>query len=200
VTGESVASSASDAPGSGVAPSRGGIAFGTLLGLVVTASLVVLDQASKSLVLAGLTPGRTVVLFTTPRLGGSLPGIPVGLQLVFNPGGAWGLPAPHWVFLVVTVVVVAVVLRSLPQVPTVLQAVSYGMLLAGALGNAIDRVLRAGDSTIAFGGGYVVDWVAWGTFPRFNVADASISVGFVLLVIALLRDDRVAAADDGRSR
>jgi signal peptidase II len=200
VTGESVAASPSDAPGADEPPVRRGIAFGSLLGLLVAASIVVLDQASKSLVLVGLTPGRTVVLFTTPRLGGSLPGIPVGLQLVFNPGGAWGLPAPHWVFLVVTVVVVAVVVRSLPQVPTVLQAVSYGMLLAGALGNAIDRVLRAGDSTIGFGGGYVVDWVAWGTFPRFNVADASITVGFVLLVIALLRDDRAPAADDGRSR
>lgn len=154
-------------------------AGGVEIALALAAALVVLDQATKSLVLDRLAPGRFV-----PFLGPS-----VGWQLVFNPGGAWGIPAPHWVFLVVTVVVVGVVAVSLPRVPSLLQAISYGLLLAGALGNAIDRVLRAGDPSIAFGGGYVVDFVAWGTFPRFNVADASITVGFLLLVVALWRDD-----------
>jgi signal peptidase II len=36
----------------------------------------------------------------------------------------------------------------------------------------------------------VVDFVAWGQWPRFNVADSAISIGFVLLVIALWREER----------
>ncbi|MEY3019978.1 MAG: signal peptidase, partial [Actinomycetota bacterium] len=119
----------------------------------LASAIVVLDQATKTLVLDVLTPGRFV-----PWLGGG-----VGWQLVLNPGGAFGLPAPHWLFLAVTVVVVVVVARSLPRVPTLLHAAAYGLLLAGALGNAIDRLVRAGGP--GFGRGYVVDFVAWGGFP-----------------------------------
>lgn len=145
------------------------------------AALLVLDQATKSLVVDVLAPGRFV-----PWLGRS-----VGWQLVLNPGGAFGLPAPHWAFLIVTVVVVAVVVRSLPRVPSLLHASAYGLLLAGALGNAIDRLVRPGGS--GFGRGHVVDFVAWGTFPRFNVADSAITIGFLLLVVALWRDERTVA-------
>jgi signal peptidase II len=157
-----------------------------VVSLLIAMGLVAADQATKELALARLAPGRFV----------SLIGPDVGWQLVFNPGGAFGLPAPHWVFLVVTVVVVVLVVRAVPSVPSLLQAASYGMLLAGALGNAIDRVTRPGDPSIAFGGGYVVDFVAWGTFPRFNVADASITVGFVLLLVALWRDEQAPFTDE----
>jgi signal peptidase II len=102
---------------------------------------------------------------------------------VLNPGGAFGLPAPHWLFLAVTVVVVLVVARNLPRVPSLLHAVAYGLLLAGALGNAIDRVARPGGVPVGFGRGHVVDFVAWGAFPRFNVADSAITVGAVLLIL-----------------
>lgn len=164
---------------------RRGVALRAAIGVTVAAGLVALDQWTKELVLDALVPGRFV-----PWLGAS-----IGWQLVFNPGGAFGIPAPHWVFLVVTVIVVALVLRALPTVPSLLQAASYGMLLAGALGNAVDRVTRPGDPSIAFGGGYVIDFVAWGAFPRFNVADASITVGFLLLLVALWRDDQAPFTD-----
>ncbi|MEY3020211.1 MAG: lipoprotein signal peptidase, partial [Actinomycetota bacterium] len=69
---------------------------------------------------------------------------------------------------------------------------AYGLLLAGALGNAIDRLVRAGGP--GFGRGYVVDFVAWGGFPRFNVADSAITIGFLLLVVALWLDERAAGS------
>lgn len=146
----------------------------------IAAALLVLDQATKNLVVDVLALGRFVP-FLGPR---------VGWQLVLNPGGAFGLPAPHWLFLIVTVVVVAVVVRTLPRVPSLLQASAYGLLLAGALGNAIDRLVRPGIPVPGFGRGHVVDFVAWGSFPRFNVADSAITIGFVLLVVALWQDER----------
>ncbi len=165
------------------------------MGLLVAAVVVVVDQATKQLALELLEPGRFV-----PWLSDA-----IGWQLVFNPGGAFGVAAPHWVFLIVTVIVVVVVARSLPSCQTVTSATAYGLLLAGAIGNVIDRLFRpGGPDAPAFGGGEVVDFVAWGTFPRFNVADSAITVGFVLLVLGLLLEERAAlraqratAAQDG---
>ncbi len=152
-----------------------------VIGLVVAAALTALDQASKQFVETVLTPGQFV-----PWLSDS-----IGWQLVYNPGGAFGIPAPSWLFLTVTVIVVFVVARALPRATSALQSVAFGMLLAGALGNVIDRLVRPGDPDgWPIGDGWVVDFVAWGSFPRFNVADSAITVGFVLLVVALWRDER----------
>jgi signal peptidase II len=156
-----------------------------VVGLLVAVGLVLLDQLTKQFVEQVLVPGRFV-----PWLGDH-----VGWQLVYNPGGAFGLDAPHWLFLIVTVGVLVLVARVLPEAPTLPAAIAYGMLLAGAVGNVLDRLFRAGGE--AFGSGYVVDFVAWGSFPRFNVADSSITVGFVLLVLVVLAEERRAAAADG---
>jgi signal peptidase II len=148
------------------------------VGLLVAVVLVLLDQFAKEIALEVLEPGRFV----------SWIGPHIGWQLVFNPGGAFGIPAPHWLFLIVTVGVVILVARVLPRTATLLGAVAYGMLLAGAVGNVLDRLFRPGGE--GFGTGHVVDFVAWGSFPRFNVADSAITVGFVLLVFALLQEER----------
>lgn len=142
---------------------------------------VVIDQATKVLAERVLDLGVFV-----PWLSGQ-----VGWQLVYNPGAAFGIPAPPWVFLIVTIIVVGIVARALPASDTLLQATAYGLLLSGAIGNLFDRVLRAQDGPMT---GEVVDFVAWGTFPRFNLADSWITIGFVLLVLALWREERAAAA------
>jgi signal peptidase II len=151
-----------------------------VVGLLIAAATLALDQATKQLAEARLVPGRFVPLV----------GDGVGWQLVYNPGGAFGLPAPAWLFLGVAAVVTVLVLVILPRASSLVQATAFGLLLAGALGNALDRLLRPGDPAGRFGGGYVVDFVAWGTFPRFNVADSAITVGFVLLVLALWREEQ----------
>jgi signal peptidase II len=151
------------------------------VGLLTAAIFIVLDQATKELAQALLDHSVFVPLF----------GDAVGWQLVYNPGGAFGLPAPAWLFIIVTIAVTVIVARTLPQTRSVLQATAYGLLLAGALGNAIDRLLRA--STTGRQGwfdGEVVDFVAWGSFPRFNVADSAITVGFVVLLVALWQEER----------
>lgn len=151
------------------------------VGLSVAAVFVVLDQVTKVVAEQLLEPGRFV-----PWLGPN-----VGWQLVYNPGGAFGLPAPSWIFLVVTVLVVVIVARTLPRTSSSWQAAAYGLLLSGAIGNVIDRLVRdGGPDAPSFGGGEVVDFVAWGTFPRFNVADSAITVGFALLVLTLWRDEQ----------
>ncbi len=149
------------------------------LGLLVAVAytVVVLDVFTKELVLVLLEPGRFV-----PFLGSR-----VGWQLVFNPGAAFGIRLPPVVFPVVTVVLAVVLLRSLAETVRPLAVAAQGMVLGGAVGNVLDRLLRTGDGTVV--GGYVVDFVAWGSFPRFNVADSAITVGVVVfLLMALLEE------------
>ena len=54
-----------------------------------------------------------------------------------------------------------------------------GMLLGGALGNIVDRIRE----------GAVVDFVKLPYWPAFNVADAAITVGVVVLLLVVERDD-----------
>ena len=166
-----------------------------VIGLAVAVVFAALDQVTKQIAESLLELGEFVSLY----------GEHIGWQLVYNQGGAFGVGAPHWLFLIVTVIVFVVVVRALPRTSSRLTATAYGLLLAGALGNVIDRLFRAPAPTTQdpadFGGGAVVDFVAWGTFPRFNVADSAITVGFALLVIALWAEERrTTRQDDGGLR
>jgi signal peptidase II len=60
-----------------------------------------------------------------------------------------------------------------------------GLVLGGALGNLTDRVFREGTGLL---GGAVVDFVDLQWWPVFNVADAAVCVGALLLVLTAARD------------
>lgn len=61
---------------------------------------------------------------------------------------------------------------------------AYGALLAGALGNYVDRLFR----------GFVVDFIALPHYPVFNVADIAIVVGVGLLLLSARRRETEPAA------
>lgn len=152
-----------------------------LVGIVVT--VVVIDQLVKRSALARLEPG-VFLPFLGPR---------IGWQLVFNPGAAFGLPLPPVVFPLVTLLVLTLVVRSLPDEPAPLLVGSQSLIVGGAIGNVVDRIVRAEEGALF--SGHVVDFVAWGSFPRFNVADAAITVGVALVVLALVLEERRARQD-----
>ncbi|HHH83812.1 MAG TPA: signal peptidase II [Chloroflexi bacterium] len=100
-----------------------------------------------------------------------------------NTGAAFGLfPAGSTLFAVVAVLVTAAILYYYPKVPRNqwLLRLALGLQLAGALGNLIDRINH----------GTVTDFISVGTFPVFNVADSSISVGTALLIVATWIEER----------
>lgn len=95
-----------------------------------------------------------------------------------NTGAAFGMfQNMNPVFMVLSVLVIAVILYYFPQIPRQdwLVRLSMGMLLGGAIGNLIDR----------FRQGYVTDFISVGKFPVLNIADASISVGVALLFVGM---------------
>lgn len=149
------------------------------LGLLagVAALVVALDAVSKALVVAYLTGGREVRL-----LGGALL-----LVQSRNSGAAFGLgTGATLLFSAVAVVIAAVIVRVARRLTSRAWAVALGLLLGGALGNLADRVFR---SPGVFRG-RVVDWIDFRFWPTFNLADAAITVGAVLVVVLSSRGVR----------
>lgn len=147
---------------------------------VVILGIVGLDQLTKWLVVEHLPLGssyewlRGVVHFT----------------YVQNEGAAFSILQNHrWVFLVFSTVAIVglsvYLFRFCKQNRAV--KISIAFLIGGGIGNMIDRIAL----------GYVVDFIEWPwlwlpilkmPFPIFNVADSFITVGVVILSIALIRD------------
>jgi signal peptidase II len=147
------------------------------VGALVAAIGWILDQASKRLALELLAGGRVVDLVG-----------PFYLELTFNPHAAFGMRLPWWTFPIFTLLLLVLVAAHLPRSRSALEPFSYGLLAAGALGNMTDRLWRAGADGI--GRGEVVDFFASTFWPTFNVADACLTVGFVLLVLAMALQGR----------
>ncbi len=100
-----------------------------------------------------------------------------------NTGAAFGmLQGFGLVFAILAVIVSIAILYYFPHVPGNEWAIrlAMAMQLGGAVGNLIDRIMI----------GTVTDFVSVGTFAVFNVADACISVGTVILIVAVWYSER----------
>jgi signal peptidase II len=138
---------------------------GALCGLVVG-----LDQATKALVEANLVPGEKVEV-----LG------PLELTLAHNEGIAFGLASGSGGLLVAltltTLCLVGFLFSRDPAQPG--RWIAVGLLAGGALGNLADRIRE----------GAVTDFVDVASWPPFNLADVSITVGVLLLAWTYLREE-----------
>lgn len=137
------------------------------LGAGTAGTVVALDQLTKSWALRALDDGPIDLVWT------------LRFKLSFNSGAAFGLGqglAP--LFMVVAIVVlVAVVGFGRVAATTPATVVALGLIVGGAVGNLADRFLRDHD-------GAVVDFIDLQWWPIFNVADAAISVGALLFILA----------------
>lgn len=147
-----------------------------LLSLVVVLAVVVLvvDQLTKAWALHALADG-----LRRPVLGDLL-----GLELVFNPGAALSIATGMtWVLTIVAATVVVVVARVSRRLGSTGWALAFGLLLGGAVGNLVDRLVRAPGPAR----GHVVDFIAYGRLFVGNVADVAIVVAAVLVVLQTMR-------------
>jgi signal peptidase II len=106
------------------------------------------------------------------------------LQVSRNSGAAFSFAqGATLLFTAVAVVVILVIVRISTRLRSIGWAVSLGLLLGGAAGNLVDRLLRSPGP----GRGAVVDFIDLGWFPSFNVADSGIVVGGLLAVLLTFR-------------
>jgi signal peptidase II len=147
----------------------------------ISGLVVLLDQATKALVLERLSLYQSV-----PVISGFF-----SLTHIHNPGGAFGFLAGHSpglrtaVFVVASCLAIAMIVYFYHRTPGRFTALSIGFafILGGAVGNLIDRV-RLG-KVVDFLDFYIGD-LHW---PAFNVADSAITVGIAVFVFHLLFRD-----------
>jgi len=146
--------------------------------ILIAVVIVVLDQWTKSLVRANIALGAHW--------------LPEGMKWLepyarivhwYNTGAAFGMfKEGSMVFTVLAFIVIGLILYYYPQVEGADWSlrIAMSMQLGGATGNLIDRL------TI----GHVTDFISVGNFPVFNVADASITVGAVILFLGVWMMER----------
>jgi signal peptidase II len=142
--------------------------------LWLSLGVIVIDQVTKQIAEAHLSLHEPVNL------------IPYfDWYLTYNTGAAFSMLADaggwqRWLFTIIAIVVSAVIVQWIRKLPPEdsLTALSLGLILGGAIGNLIDRILL----------GHVIDyiqvWLGSYPFPAFNIADAAISVGAALLILS----------------
>lgn len=142
--------------------------------IIVIVALVAVDQVTKLMAVNLLTPGTSVDVIS---------GV-FRFTYVENRGAAFGMFSDHrWVFMILsTVAIVALLIYLWKFRPdSTLACMAISMIIAGGIGNMIDRVAL----------GYVIDFLDFCAFPElwmwvFNVADVCVCVGGGLLVLWLI--------------
>ncbi len=147
-------------------------------GLGIAASVIVVDQISKFAVMSVLAPYQGFSV--TPFL---------NLVLVLNTGITFGFFASddsftRWTLIALALIISFILFRWLASAEGQYVRIALGMIIGGALGNVIDRLVYKA----------VVDFLdfhlyAW-HWPAFNIADSAITIGVALFVLSSLMERR----------
>jgi signal peptidase II len=147
----------------------------TGLWLAMASILAALDQATKAVIEASIGLGTAIPV--TPFF---------NLVHTLNPGAAFSFLATQsgwqrFFFAAIAIIACVVLTVLIARKPRPIEAAAYTLILGGAAGNLIDRIVR----------GAVVDWLdfyvtAW-HWPAFNLADVWIVLGVGLYILADLK-------------
>lgn len=137
---------------------------------VVALGIWAIDQITKALAVHYLEDSDRVTL---------IPGV-LWLSFVRNPGAAFGAGAGFTIVISVIAIVVSIGLMIMARrLRDRWWAVAFGFFGAGAIGNLTDRIFRAPGALH----GHVVDFVELPNWPLFNIADLSLNIAAVMIVI-----------------
>lgn len=125
----------------------------------------------------------TKIFFTDLlSLGESLPLIPkiLHMTLVYNTGIAFGLFKDQGIVFIIIPIIAIVLLvyniyyyRQSDEALSRPYIIAFSLILAGAIGNLIDRIIY----------GHVIDFIDFRVWPVFNIADSAITIGAVIITI-----------------
>lgn len=143
--------------------------------VLLIALLLIIDQVTKYLVAANLAAVNVEVIHNF-----------FYITYAENTGMAWSLLSGQQAFfsLMAAIAIGVMTWYLIYKNPDRLTVISLAMMIAGAAGNLIDRLLL----------GYVRDFLHFYIFgydfPIFNVADSCLTIGVILLILASLLEDK----------
>jgi len=139
---------------------------------VAVVAIVVADQLTKAWVVSNLADGPKQIIGDT-----------VKLELARNSGSAFSRFRGSTPLLAVLAVVITIfIAREIKHTTDKWMLIGLTLVLGGALGNLMDRFFRSP----GFLRGHVVDFVAVGWWPLFNIADSCITIGMIVVIVRLL--------------
>ena len=127
--------------------------------------LAIIDQISKYFVLQNFKSAPLEIL-----------GPNIGFQYSENYGIAFSIAIPPTLIILLNVVLFFVIFRVFQREFNMQHRIAQwgvALIIGGGIGNIIDRLTY----------GYVVDFIALWSYPRFNLADTFISIGVLLLIL-----------------
>lgn len=136
--------------------------------------VLIVDQLSKFVILKNFQPGESLPVIKNI----------FHITLIYNKGIAFGLfsqagaSALIWIFYISFIIIAFIFSfykRFFHRSKTT--QIFLSLILSGAIGNLIDRIRF----------GYVIDFLDLRIWPVFNLADAAITVGTILLIVQILR-------------
>ena len=144
------------------------------IGIIIILGLIGVDQITKFVARKYLLPKGSVTIIKNF----------FNFTYVENRGGAWGsLSGKYWFFIIITIIALGVLtylFKDFDLVNNKVYSIGLCFLVAGTLGNFIDRVVFK----------YVTDFLDFNffgyDFPVFNVADMCLTCGVILMVIKVL--------------
>lgn len=149
------------------------VRYAGLLFVIIAAAMIALDQITKYAAVVLLKGKESFVLIKNI----------LELQYLENRGAAWGmLQNRQWVFALITVAFLLIIVVFMVKIPKTVyyrpMIITFAVLLAGAVGNFIDRIRQS----------YVVDFIYFRIidFPIFNVADIYVTLSVAALLILIL--------------
>ena len=140
---------------------------------IIASCVVIIDRLTKQILCSNLSYDRSIKV---------IPGI-FHLTLVRNTGSAFGL-FKDWTqfFIISSVIVIALIFFYVwrCRCKDIFLISALGLILGGAIGNLIDRILF----------GCVIDFLDFRVWPVFNIADSSITIGAMMLALKVLLDKK----------
>ena len=130
--------------------------------------IVILDQFSKFLIKKNFQINESIPIIKNI----------FNLTYITNTGSAFGLFKGYNIFFIlfsaIVIIVIFYFLKKIKKDETKIQF-AVSLLLGGTIGNLIDRLLY----------GSVIDFIDFRIWPVFNLADSSVTIGVVLLIVLL---------------
>jgi len=148
--------------------------FDIFLAIFMTFSVVFIDQITKIFFSDLLVNGESLPIIRNI----------LHMTLVHNTGIAFGFFKDQGIiFIIIPVVAIFLLIfniyyyRKNDEALSRVYIVSFSLVLGGAIGNLIDRVVY----------GYVIDFIDFRVWPVFNVADSAITIGAILIAFKCFR-------------